>query len=183
MAGVRTSILALHLVIFSKQYMGTSSMKERNTLWWCDEPGIRKESSPPTGLGLLMSKCYAFLPTITSLQLNNSWWLNIVSLSASDWQKCSWFTQIPCEQKQLGFSHLQWRLDGGGAALLVSVKNSSGPSDALESIILDWPPELWITFHPLTWSSHSGLVKTESYLYMNKSIVYCQGLKPILAVE
>lgn len=56
---------------------------ERHTLWWCDEPGIRKESSPPTGLGLLMSKSCALLPTITGLQLSKSWWLNRVSLSTS----------------------------------------------------------------------------------------------------
>lgn len=120
----------------------------RRSLWWCDETGIRKESSPPTGLGLLMSKCCALLPTITSLQLSKSWWLNRVSLSTSGWQKWSWFTQIPCEQKQLGFSHLQWRLDWDGGRLLVSVSDFSGPFDILDSILgidhlcCKWHPHL-----------------------------------------
>lgn len=123
-------------MICLKQCTGPFSMKEREreTLWWCAEPGTRKESSPPTGLGLLMSICCALLPTVTNLLLSKSWWLNRVSLSTSDWQKWSWFTRILCEQKWLGFSHLQGPLDSGGGRRLVSAPNSSASFDALDSI-------------------------------------------------
>ena len=81
-----------------------------------------------------MGMCCALLPTITNLPLSKSWWLNRVSLSTSGWQKWSWFTPILCEQKWLGFSHLQGPLDGGGGRRLVSAPNSSGSLDALDSI-------------------------------------------------
>ena len=161
-----------------KQCARPSSLKEREreALWWCDEPGTRKESSPPTGLGLLMSKCSALLPIRTSfpLRANCDGWIgfhfqpqanrhghdslgfsvnrnNLASHTSRD----RWTVVVDLSQFQILLAHL-----------------------AHLSACVGWPSVLWMTcaFYPLTWGSCRWWVGPEPPLYG-------QEWKPSVAAE
>ena len=138
--------------------------REREALWWCEEPGTRKESSPPTGLGLLMSKRSALLPIRTSfpLRANRDGWIGFHfqpqagrhghdslgfsvnrNNAASHTSRVRWTVVVDLSQPRILLAHL------------VHLRACAGR-----------PCVLWMTctFYPLVWGSHRWWVMPEPHL-------------------